>query len=61
MPWMPYTTAFEGGFEVREQDVMFIVEPMEELKTEYNEVFGSGLIVPKKADVIDGSSLKLTT
>jgi hypothetical protein len=61
LPWMPYTTAFENGFEIREQDVMFEVQPQDELIDEYNDVFGSGLIVPKKADVIDGSSLKLTT
>ena len=61
MPWMPYTTAFEEGFEIREQDVMFVLQPQEELLDEYNDVFGSGLIVPKKEKVIEGPSLKLTT
>jgi len=61
LPWMPYTTAFEEGFEIREQDVMFVLQPQEELLDEYNDVFGSGLIVPKKEKVIEGPSLKLTT
>ena len=61
MGWMPYTKAFETGIEIKEENVMFTSEPQEELLSEYKEIFGSGLIVPKKADVIDGSSLKLTT
>ena len=61
MPWMPYTTAFEKGFDIREQDVMFTLQPQSELNDEYNEVFGSGLVVPKKSDVVEGPPLKLTT
>ena len=61
LPWMPYTTAFEDGFKIREQDVMFVIQPQEELIDEYNDVFGSGLIVPKKEKIIKGPSLKLTT
>ena len=54
MGWMPYTKVFENGIEIRDEHVMFISEAQEELLDEYNEIFGSGLIVPKK-------ELKLTT
>jgi len=59
MGWMPYTKVYETGIELRDESVMFISEPQDELLTEYKEVFGSGLIVPKKE--VSGSPLKLTT
>ena len=59
MGWMPYTKAYENGIEVADKDVMFAVEPHEELYNEYNQAFGSGLVVPKKGDVSE-PTLKLS-
>ena len=61
MGWMPYTTAYDDGIEIKDEHVMFIQEPHDELLGEYNQAFGSGLIVPKKEKVTSGSGLKLTT
>ena len=62
MGWMPYTTSYETGIEIRDEFVMFVSDPQKELLDEYNDAFGSGLIVPKKNNnIVDGSGLKLTT
>mgnify|MGYP003657367131 FL=1 len=60
MGWMPYTKAYKEGIEIRDEFIMFVSEPHEELYNEYQDAFGSGLIVPKKGEV-SGSNLKLTT
>ena len=31
MGWMPYTKAYDNGIEVADKDVMFAIEPHEEL------------------------------
>ena len=36
---------------------MFIVEPMDELSSQYEEAFGSGLIVPKTPSPIAGAPM----
>tara|TARA_R100001082_G_C4304784_1_gene134084 strand:- start:191 stop:490 length:300 start_codon:yes stop_codon:yes gene_type:complete len=51
MGWMPYTKSYETGIEVKDKDVMFVSEPHDELLNEYNQAFGSGLVVPKKQQV----------
>ena len=51
MGWMPYTKAYDTGIEVKDKDVMFVSEPHEELYNEYNQAFGSGLVVPKTPQV----------
>ena len=60
MGWMPYTKAYDDGIKIKDESVMFISEPQDELLNEYEEAFGSGLIIPKKEEVT-GSALKLTT
>ena len=43
--------------------IVFMVDPMDEMTAQYEEAFGSGLIVPKKSGVISGApmpGLKLT-
>jgi len=54
MGWMPYTKAYENGIDIKDEHVMFISDPHEELLNEYSDAFGSGLIVPKQ-------ELKITT
>lgn len=54
MGWMPYTKAYDNGIEVADKDVMFAIEPHDELYNEYNQAFGSGLVVPKKEPQITG-------
>ena len=61
MGWMPYTQAYNDGIDIKDEHVMFVSEPHEELFNEYNDAFGSGLVVPKKGQVTDASGLKLTT
>jgi hypothetical protein len=59
MGWMPYTKSYEDGIEIKDEFVMFVSEPQEELYNEYNTAFGSGLIIAKESPT--GSPLKLTT
>ncbi len=65
-PYMPYCE-IEKGFEVKEQHIMFILDPVTEFANEYSTNFGSGLVVPTAGEVIgapvgvDSPDLKLTT
>lgn len=60
MGWMPYTKAYKEGIEIKDEFVMFVSDPQEELYNEYQDAFGSGLIVPKSSGA-GGAPLKLTT
>ena len=44
MPFMPYTKAKEG-LELRTQDIMFMVDPVDELKTQFTSA-RSGISLP---------------
>ena len=55
--WLPYAD-IKDGITISEEYVVFIVDPMEEMAAQYNEAFGSGLVVPK-AGVVSGAGLKL--
>ena len=59
--WLPYAD-ISDGIEIELKFVVFIVEPAEEMAAQYEQSFGSGLVVPK-AGAISGAplpSLKLT-
>lgn len=56
VPWMASVKQAQG-FDVPVDAVLFTGDPMDELGNEYNEAFGSGLIVPNK---MVASSLKLS-
>ena len=58
--WLPYAD-ISDGVEVSKDFVVFITEPMDELIAQYDEVFGSGLVVPGGGKVVSGAGLKLTT
>jgi hypothetical protein len=55
--WLPYAN-IENGITISKEYVVFVVDPMEEMAAQYNETFGSGLVVPK-AGVVSGAGLKL--
>ena len=44
--WLPYAN-IQDGIEILSTYVVFVVDPMEEMTAQYEEAFGSGLIVPK--------------
>jgi hypothetical protein len=44
MPFMPYTKA-KDGLELRTQDIMFMVDPVDELKTQFKSA-RSGISLP---------------
>ena len=44
MPWMPYTKAADG-VEIPKKHVMFVVEPIDDLKDQHRQAT-SGLVVP---------------
>ena len=58
--WLPYADIADG-IEILSTYVVFVVSPIDEMKDQYNEAFGSGLVVPPKAGVVSGAGLKLTT
>jgi len=44
--WLPYAD-IKDGIEISKEYVVFIVAPMDEMAQQYDQAFGSGLIVPK--------------
>jgi len=57
--WLPYAN-IKNGIEISKDYVVFVIDPMNELVAQYEESFGSGLVVPKAKDIISGAPLKLT-
>ena len=53
---MPYANLKEG-IEISKEYVVFNVAPIDEMGAQYDEAFGSGLVVPKKSGVISGAPL----
>lgn len=58
--WLLYAD-ISNGIEISKDYVVFMVDPMEEMISQYEQSFGSGLIVPKAGKVVSGADLKLTT
>ena len=54
--WLPYAD-IKNGIEISKEYVVFIVAPMDELAAQYEEAFGSGLVVPKKSGLISGAPM----
>ena len=44
--WLPYAN-IKNGIEISKDYVVFVVAPMDEMAQQYDQAFGSGLIVPK--------------
>ena len=59
--WLPYAN-IKDGIEIKSKYVVFVIDPMDEMETQYNEAFGpsSGLVVPNSGPVVSGAGLKLT-
>ena len=55
--WLPYAD-IKDGIEIPKEYVVFIVEPMDEMAQQYDQAFGSGLVVPKGK--IETPGLKFT-
>lgn len=47
-PWMPYTTIDQTGVQIHKDRINYVLTPQPELANNYNENFGSGLIIPDK-------------
>ena len=58
MPWMMYTKASKG-VSVPKTFIAFTVEPLEELKTQYDASLNKGIVAPSQS-VDPLSKLKLT-
>jgi hypothetical protein len=58
MPWMIYTKAAKG-VEIPKTFVAFIVDPLDELKAQYDSGLNKGIVAPSKS-VESASKLKLT-
>ena len=58
MPWMMYTKASKG-VEIPKSFVAFTVEPLDELKTQYDSALNKGIVAPSKS-VESTPKLKLT-
>ena len=54
-PFMPYTKTTDG-VDLKHSYVGFIVDPVNELTNEYNQVFGSGIILPPSKPSIKTAS-----
>tara|TARA_Y100001963_G_scaffold55644_1_gene77791 strand:+ start:4575 stop:4970 length:396 start_codon:yes stop_codon:yes gene_type:complete len=62
-PWAFMTKdGMQGGdgIEIKNEHILFVAEAQEEIYNQYNEQFGSGLVVPTKKEVA-APDLKLTT
>lgn len=44
VPWLPYTN--KEDFEIAEDKIIIEIDPDEEMRNQYNENFGSGLMTP---------------
>ncbi|HIM82990.1 MAG TPA: hypothetical protein EYM50_04495 [Nitrososphaerales archaeon] len=44
-PWMPFSS--EKRFDVPGDWVLLLTEPAQDIVNNYNQVFGSGIVVPK--------------
>lgn len=57
MPWMVYTKA-DKGVQIPKTFVAFVIDPLDELKDQYDASLNKGLVTPSKS--VDKPSLKLT-
>jgi len=58
MPWLMYTKA-PKGVEIPHSFIAFTVEPLDELKSQYDASLNKGLVTPSTG-LNSGQSLKLT-
>ena len=46
-PFMPYSTGITSGIEIAEKDVMFVTDPVDDLRAQYQNMF-SKIVTPKQ-------------
>ena len=51
-PFIEYAQEFKTGFTINMVDVLTTSTPVSELENQYNQIFGSGLVVPPKKSII---------
>ena len=51
-PFLEYSEEFKTGFTINNADILTTSTPVEELSNQYNQIFGSGLVVPPKKSII---------
>ena len=59
MPWMMYTKASKG-LSIPKTFVAFTVDPLDELKDQYDSSLNKGIVAPSTKPVEGNSKLKLT-
>ncbi len=59
MPWMMYAKT-SNGVQIPKTFVAFTVEPLDELKAQYDSNLNNGLVTPSNKTVDTASKLKLT-
>lgn len=50
-PFVPYSTASTDGITIQEKDVMFVTEPVNDLKKQYQHMF-SRVVTPPQQKII---------
>jgi hypothetical protein len=60
MPWLIYTKASKG-ISIPKSFVAFTIEPLDELKNQYDSSLNKGLVTPTNKKVDSPPGLKLTT
>lgn len=60
MPWMMYTKVSKG-VTIPKTFIAFTVDPLDELKTQYDSSLNKGLVTPAPKTIPSTSGLKLTT
>jgi len=51
-PFLEYAEEFKTGFIINNNDILTTSKPVGELENQYNQIFGSGLVVPPKKSII---------
>ena len=46
-PFMPYSTGITSGIQIAEKDVMFVTDPVDDLRSQYQNMF-SRIVTPKQ-------------
>ena len=51
-PFLEWAKEFKTGFKIKDEDILTMGTPVEELENQYNHIFGSGIVVPPKKSII---------
>ena len=51
-PFIEYAQEFKTGFTINNDDILTTSTPVRELENQYNQIFGSGIVVPPKKSII---------